>query len=46
MEPTVDAHQDWRLLYSAVLDRHIIMKFTRYLITCDDDDMEITVRQS
>ncbi len=43
MEPRVDAHKDYRFHYTAVVGRYMVMKFSRYLTTCDDDDMEITV---
>lgn len=45
MEPRLDVHEDWRLLEAMELPSmgKTILKFSRLLNTCDDEDYPIGV---
>ena len=42
--PPIDKQQDWTLLTADEEDGYTILEFTRKLITCDNRDLDITVR--
>jgi len=43
-KPVIDLHQDWKLLEAYETFTHTVLKFSRLLETCDDQDVPITVR--
>ena len=42
-ESVLDAQQDYDLIHAYENDTHTVMRFRRKLLTCDDNDLNITV---
>ena len=42
--PDIDASQDWQLSNSSKDKSHVLIEMHRKLVTCDSNDIDITVR--
>ena len=42
--PLLDQHQDWELISGNETGEFTVLKFSRKLVTCDEEDNDITVR--
>lgn len=43
--PPLDMSQDWKLISGEMEDGHTIIEVERKLTTCDEQDIDITVRE-